>query len=133
MRKFLSISCLFLYLISSLGLTLKAHYCGGDLASLSFFNKENCCCEENRNGRPDNCCKDEIKTIKILDDQLKDEQTQKQFISYDASDRLNSSSSFNLAHIFFYESVQASALPKAPDRTNILPAYKRNHSFLFYS
>ena len=88
MRKILSIILLSLYLVSSIGVTINAHYCGGNLASLALFEKVSCCCDEEEAEKPTDCCKDEIKTIKISDDQIKGEEKFKQAISLEFTDRL---------------------------------------------
>jgi len=145
MQKQLSIFMLCLYLLASVGLTVSAHYCGGNLASLAFFEKNSCCCEtesqsgevENKfasrfEGEKDDCCKNEIKPFRIGVDQLKEDQhTAKTILS--AWEFLPS-----LAYIFRSCPIEESSIAKTlplpdPPETNSLPSYKRNHSFLFYS
>lgn len=132
MRKLLSITMLFLYLLASIGFTVKAHYCGGDLASLSLFKKVSCCCEEVSQKKKDDCCKNEIKTIKIADNQLKTEHEKIISQSDDAILDIQVHHSFLFQRWSSHEQVLSTSLPKPPDRTSLLPAFKRNHSFLFY-
>jgi hypothetical protein len=130
MRKIVSISLLSLYLLASVGLTLTVHYCGGDLASLTLFDKINCCCDEK--GKADNCCKNEIKTIKISDDQIKTEQQSKLIISNELNPALYGPMHNFVAQFISSHSFKATPLSKPPERFHIVPSYKRNHCFLFY-
>lgn len=49
-----------------------AHYCQEELAAVQLYADASCCCDEN-DTEPisEDCCKDEIKTLKIADAQLK--------------------------------------------------------------
>jgi hypothetical protein len=131
-KRFLSISLLFLYLLSSAGVTVSAHYCGGDLASLSLFQSGSCCCDDTQDVTDDGCCKDEQRQLKITADQNKAEFSEKKFqVTYHFLAPRGSlhplTNQFTKAR-----SLIVIALPKAPDKSLSLPAYKRNHSFLFY-
>lgn len=133
MRKSLSISLLFLYLIASAGFTVTAHYCGGNLAELALFEKTTCCCDKEEETPADDCCKDEIKQFKISDEQLKTEQQITPFPSTEMEPPLPTVFHHGSDAVIFPASLTATPLPDAPDRSNLLPPYKRNHSFLFYS
>ena len=64
--------CVF-FLLNVVGLNVYAHYCRGELASTSVLVAEKSCCagdEENSTSNPDDCCKNEVKTIQIKDDFL---------------------------------------------------------------
>jgi hypothetical protein len=66
-KKILAISLLFLYLICVSGVQINAHYCGGKLKEISFFQineKEGCC---GKKMKSKNCCKDKITVLKIND------------------------------------------------------------------
>ncbi|MBL7766331.1 MAG: hypothetical protein JNJ58_09575 [Chitinophagaceae bacterium] len=133
MKRIYSISLLFLYLSFSLGLVVSLHYCGESLASFKLYEKSSCCCDENLGGKPDDCCKDEFKTLKVTTDQIQHEHEFKLhghdlvFISqnHDVAEyatRNYGSSAFTL-----------STLPRPPDRSGQVPIYKQIHAFLFYS
>ena len=131
MRKFLSISLLCLYLLASAGISITAHYCGGNLASLALFEKTSCCCEDEEEGK-DDCCKNEVKTIKISDDQLKIETSKKVFVPY-YFNGLNSNPHFSFGYInTFPKCLTGIQMPRAPECENTIPIYKKNHSLLFY-
>jgi len=133
-KRFLSISMLMLYLTFSAGLVISLHYCGGNLAALKLFVKASCCCDDEETGEEDDCCKDEIKTVKITDDQnihkevlLKIKEIQ--VIGLFPSQLLYS---FQQGKIVSTQ-ISNQQLPRPPDRVCLIPAYKLNHSFLFYS
>jgi hypothetical protein len=111
---------------------VKAHYCGGDLASLSLFKKVSCCCEDGPRKKKDDCCKNEIKTFKIADNQLKTEHEKFILDTDDAIVDLTVHHSVLFQTWSPQENVICTSLPKPPDRVCSMPAYKRNHSFLFY-
>lgn len=133
MKKFLSISLLFLYLVSSIGIIISLHYCGGSLASLSLSQNASCCCDDNVKDMKEGCCKDEVKFIKITDDQNKAEYLVKKFSSLVMDLPAQQHYFFNSKLIDRSLSLLPVALARPPDRCNLIPAYKRNHSFLFYS
>ncbi len=134
MKKFLSISLLMIYLTFSAGIVISMHYCGGNLAALKLFVKASCCCDDEKATSNDDCCKDEIKTVKISDDQ-----------NIHKSITFNPKSNLDLSILpkplfYSFQKVQFSTsiisnqqLPRPPDRVCLIPAYKLNHSFLFYS
>lgn len=133
MRKILSIILLSLYLVSSIGVTINAHYCGGNLASLALFEKVSCCCDEEEAEKPIDCCKDEIKTIKISDDQIKGEEKVKQIAGIDELDQLPQTYKFLSVSRLIYRTLNLKLVLSPPENLNPVPIYKRNHSFLFYS
>mgnify|MGYP006902042051 CR=1 FL=1 len=132
LKKFISILLLFLYLLASIGFTVKAHYCGNDLASVSLFKRSSCCCEDNRNSQKDDCCKDEIKSFKIGDDQNINEPVKTLIPHADISEVMT------LIPCSFYTANTASCanfstpLHAPPDHRKLIPSWKLNHSFLFY-
>ncbi|QLH45152.1 MAG: hypothetical protein HWD58_05810 [Bacteroidota bacterium] len=72
MRRFLSILLLSIYNLFSTGLVVHAHYCQEELAALQLYQEARCCCdEEPTEPSAEDCCKDEIKTFKIADAQMK--------------------------------------------------------------
>jgi hypothetical protein len=46
-------------LISTTGLTISQHYCGGELVSTSIFDEAKSCCDS------DDCCKNETELIQL--------------------------------------------------------------------
>jgi hypothetical protein len=121
-------------LVSAIGITITLHYCGGDLASLGFFNKTSCCCDDEKViKKKDDCCKNEYKSFKIKDEQIKAELNEKKFQQVDFSLNKKSTLIFFKKNIEYPTSITLTQLPRPPDKENLIPAYKRNHSFLFYS
>ena len=64
MKKAISISLCLIFLVSVMGMTLNAHYCGSNLKSVSLV-KQGCCCGDEQEN---DCCKNEVTYIKIKDD-----------------------------------------------------------------
>ena len=134
MKKFLSVILLSLYLVSSIGVTVSAHYCGGNLASFAFFDKDlSCCCDDEATGKTDDCCKDESKSIKITADQNKVEFNEKQHALVDLEIIPAPRCCFFTKSALVIISSLPFCVPDPPDKGNLIAAYKRNHSFLFYS
>lgn len=52
-----------LMLVSTMGLTISKHYCGGNLKSVSIVTEAQSCCDI-----PTGCCHNENFTIKVEDD-----------------------------------------------------------------
>ena len=63
LRKSTHIVVTLLLLISTMGITLSAHYCGDNLKSVSVLADPDSCCNI-----PDGCCHDESETFKIEDE-----------------------------------------------------------------
>jgi hypothetical protein len=72
MKKAVSIFFIVFYFILTVGMTISTHFCGGRIASvrmLPFIPKENHCgCDGT--AAPDDCCKTEIKTVQLNDEQI---------------------------------------------------------------
>ncbi len=135
MKRFLSILLVSIYLFFSLGLVITVHYCSGNLASLNLFKKSSCCCDEEKETTKSiakDCCKDEIKTVKISDEQL---QSKKSFQFY--GDALVVTKTISLVPIFQFQQPNntffKSSIPRPPDDLYLIPIYKKVHSFIFYS
>ena len=64
MKKAISISLCLIFLVSVMGMTLNAHYCGSNFKSVSLV-KQGCCCGDEQEN---DCCKNEVTYIKIKDD-----------------------------------------------------------------
>ena len=68
MKKTLIILFCFFYFLSSVGVALNLHYCGGKLKSISFFhqNEKNCC---GKKMKSKNCCKEKLIVYKVKGNQ----------------------------------------------------------------
>jgi hypothetical protein len=134
MRRFASISLLFLYLLCSAGLVVSLHYCGNSLASAGLFDKASCCCDDEESGTPDDCCKDEVKTLKLSTDQIKHDEVLgwKSALLGDAVFPVLTASSYSLSPLQTLDA-QPSHLPRPPDRYAAHPAYLLHHALLFYA
>jgi len=122
-------------LFFSAGLVISLHYCGGNLAALKLFSKASCCCDDEESDEQDDCCKNEFKPIKIVDDQYKEDIVTVDFKPVVVVDvDLLPMFSFDFTLFIYSPSIeQTQRLPKPPDQINLIPAYKRFHSYLFYS
>lgn len=63
---------LLLFAAESFGISRYAHFCGGEVTSESYFiQKKDCCCDEAEEADMDNdCCKDEIKVVQNINEQV---------------------------------------------------------------
>jgi hypothetical protein len=72
MKKTTTIFFLFIYFILTVGMTVSTHFCGGKITSvqvLPFIPKEDACgCDDATT--PGDCCKTEIKTVQLNDEQI---------------------------------------------------------------
>ena len=66
MKKFVAIFFSIFYLISSSGISLNVHYCGGKMKHVSFIttNEKGCCGKKKMSKK---CCKDKVAYFKIKD------------------------------------------------------------------
>ena len=70
MKKLLATFTLICYLALTCGVVVNFHYCMDRLASLQFFGGESKICAKcGMYKDPNGCCQDEIKVVKIQDDQ----------------------------------------------------------------
>jgi hypothetical protein len=65
MKKFFSIFLSVLFLASAVGVTINSHFCGMRLQSISI-TPSYCCCQKDSKMK-NNCCKNEIKYLKLND------------------------------------------------------------------
>ncbi|HLP11947.1 MAG TPA: hypothetical protein VK177_08460 [Flavobacteriales bacterium] len=67
-KKLLAILILFIYLPAVAGVGFSTHYCGGEAnqTKVFSFSKESCCSED---PEEDDCCSDQIKIVKLDNDQ----------------------------------------------------------------
>jgi hypothetical protein len=100
---------------------------------LKLFVKASCCCDDEESGANDDCCKDEIKTIKIADDQHKEEQIQWALKSVALEAEAPIFTTIHKQWIYTPTVSNIQQLPRPPDRALLIPAYKLNHAYLFYS
>jgi len=52
----------FLLLVSTMGLVVSKHYCGGELVSVSLYHQADSCCDM------DGCCQNDNHTFQVKDD-----------------------------------------------------------------
>jgi len=71
MKKIFLITILFLYLIPSIGITVSAHFCRGELSGISFGAEKQKRCGCKVGAVRKNCCEDVVLSMKIKDDQQK--------------------------------------------------------------
>jgi len=83
MKKLIIILFLSIYLLFSVGMTLLVHFCGEAITSVELipFNSQSnfCCCDDSQGFNE--CCKNEIKSIQISDEQLVTKVTQSSVLS----------------------------------------------------
>jgi hypothetical protein len=72
MKKASTIFLLILFFFASTGMTCSVHYCGGNIADVSFFGNGTCGCETG--DVPDDCCTNRLHSIKIYDQFVKSSQ-----------------------------------------------------------
>jgi hypothetical protein len=53
------------YLVSTTGVTIAKHYCGGELESVSLTGVGHCCCEDGVDVQGITCCGDEVVQLKV--------------------------------------------------------------------
>jgi hypothetical protein len=66
LKKIGSIFLSVIFLASALGVSINSHYCGKKLSSVGLV-AQGCCCKKKTAMKKD-CCKNEIKYVKIADD-----------------------------------------------------------------
>jgi hypothetical protein len=72
LKRILAILLLCCYTISSNGIYISKHFCGGQLQTISFYKKiSKCCCEDETEEmtKEDNCCNDVATFSKLSTDQ----------------------------------------------------------------
>ncbi|HLF51931.1 HYC_CC_PP family protein [Flavobacterium sp.] len=79
MKKYFTIMLLFLYLIPAIGVNMSAHYCGGELASVSHKFSENKPCSCSPKKMKKGCCEDKQQTLKMDNSQQKAELLSQKF------------------------------------------------------
>ncbi len=131
-KKFTSISLFVLYLLFSLGLVVKAHYCGGDLAAINLFEKGSCCCEKPNKPSKDDCCKDEIKSLKLTSDQLKSEDEEFKALALDIIIPTNSNFQW-IQPSFKKQASNNCKVPDPPERNSFPPLFIKHHCIIYYS
>ena len=72
MKKVTKILFLFIYFVLTVGMTISAHFCGGIITAVQMLPvvpKEKPCCCSDAPGQ-DDCCKTEIKSLQLNDEQI---------------------------------------------------------------
>lgn len=129
MRRILSIFVLFLYLATSIGVTVSLHYCGENLADVSILNQASCCCDEEPS--TNDCCSDEIQSLKLHEAHNKSEHT----FSFDfvCLTEIATNYIYGPTKQRVYVKIPcATSIASPPDILHGVPIYKRIHSYLFY-
>lgn len=127
MKKILSIITAIVYLALSTGLVFNAHYCHGELESISLGMKASfCCCESGDN--TNSCCKNEQIFVHLdNDEQLLINSTPKfELLDFvEVEKKINHKCSSCFSEKGQYEYLDCSPPPK-------LAIWKTNCNFLFY-
>ena len=69
MKKISTLLLMFCYLVPAIGLSVKQHYCGGELASVSILFNDSPSCSCGKKPMKKDCCKDKITVLKLKDTQ----------------------------------------------------------------
>ena len=69
MKKIIAILLMFCYLVPAIGLSVKQHYCGGELASVSILFNDSPSCSCGKKPMKKDCCKDITTILKLKDTQ----------------------------------------------------------------
>lgn len=57
-----------IYVLSTVGVSVFSHYCGGELEEVALFSKPTSCCGEDESDMEDGCCKNEISHVSFQKD-----------------------------------------------------------------
>lgn len=71
MKKTLTLSLLFLFLITNSGMAVSLHWCGHKLSSIDFFSTDKHKCGCGKKAIKPGCCKDKTITLKVKSDLAK--------------------------------------------------------------
>ncbi len=71
MKKIAAIFILVMYLVPALGFSMTTHFCGGELASISFYNTTDNTCTCGNEMMSSDCCKNIIMHAEFSDSQDK--------------------------------------------------------------
>lgn len=56
------------YVMSTIGVSVFSHYCGGELEEITLFTKTTKCCGEDESDMEDGCCKNELTHVSFHKD-----------------------------------------------------------------
>lgn len=132
MKNIISILLLFFYLIGSLGLPITVHYCSGIAVAVTVNDKPDCCCE-NEDEQANDCCKDEVKYVKIDNEQLKSEVQLFKTKIYLDNFISNTFENDFLKNAYFHLEKKSTIDFSKIDNRSVIPIYLLNSSFIFYS
>ncbi len=129
MKKFLITILAFLYISSTVGATVHFHYCMGELVQLGLWhsetNKCGTCGMEKNNAKPNSCCKDEHKLVKIEKDQKATAAIEMlQLFSYAAPVSFIEAPEHDLSSV-----TEENPFSHAPPRSSTIAVYIRNCVF----
>lgn len=135
MKRLIVIPIMFIYLLAASGVMISLHYCGAKIESWAMYaDKAGCdggeCGDESQEN--DDCCKDEVITAKISNDQ----NTVSAFklkLSTEVADLI-------LPQVYYYQNdepvisvISTSYQPNAPPgRWQNIPLYKLHSGFIYY-
>ena len=130
MKKIIITILAFLYISSTTGATVHFHYCMGELVQWGLWhsdtNKCGECGMEKNNAKPNSCCKDEYKLVKIEKDQKATAAIEMlQLIAYTAP-----LSIIEIPVHDFFSVTEENPFSHAPPRSSGIAVYIRNCIFL---
>ncbi len=129
MKKTALIALLFFYLLSTAGVAVNIHYCGGKIADISvvFESKNKCKCGSKKMNR--NCCKDQKHFFKVKDSHKYSSDLKLSFKNYSSQDLLLLPVFTQLYYTSSDLTTCSSTKEIPPDLFN-RPVYIKNCSFL---
>jgi hypothetical protein len=136
MKSFLVIPLMLIYLLSASGIVCYAHYCGSELVSVNMYTESDGC-EDGGCGdeseEPDDCCKDEVVTAKVIQDQNSSELLKLKFSN--ALIDLAPAGYFSInacafCSVHYTSKVNNANAPPGPWQS--IPLYKLHSSFTYY-
>lgn len=65
-KYFFLLSCVSIYVFSTIGISVFTHYCGNEVESISYLTKGKSCCGDEDNAM--DCCKDEVTHLSLKSD-----------------------------------------------------------------
>ncbi len=119
----------------SAGLSLTLHYCGDKVETIGLSEDLSCCCEGEMEmqSNEDDCCKNEIKEVKISLDQIKENIDTKKFQS-SVFLAISKNTFLELFTTPLFEKIPTpTPIPQPPDKTLFPSIYQLTQSYLFYS
>ncbi len=124
MKRLLVIVFSFFYLISSSGVYVNLHYCGGKLKSIGLFRfSEKACCGKKMNSK--GCCDNKGSFLKVKDDQNAHASI---VVTANNSSQSILSYTFSLIYVNPFQELQSLAHTKAPPNLDCNSIFLVNRS-----